>query len=751
MRLALAALLGLVLAALPAPAAHAGSAPDAGAAFVPLAHSQARFGTKPPSSDPQRQEHVIEAADGTDLYVETWLPAEKDGVKPPERVPVILVMTPYVGKGTAAYENYVELYTQRGYAVAQHHVRGTGESGGCLEQTSLNQIDDGARVVEFLGKDAPYGDGNVGMFGVSYDAETQISVAGLGDPARTKYLKAIVPIASVGGQYEYSFMDGVPYTGFAAQSNAGYLALVSMGSNSAPGPKYIEKMTCQPEVLSSSADQHGNMTPFWAAREYRPGAPSVKAATLYVHGLRDFNVQPITLAGWFDRLPATTPHKGLFGVWEHAFPDGGRVEEDWRRADWQVMSLAWFDRYLKNLPTGVENWPDVQVQDSTGQWRAEPEFPSSGGPAGQLALGPDGAMGVTAPTGSSSYIEGPTEDSANGSLTFETPKLGAPLHIAGQPILDLWLTTDRGDGHVSARLEVLGPDGEVMTHPGEAVHTAGARSLQHLDPMPENYFAQDEARPAPLGEAIQVPLRFQPTDLVVPAGGSLRVKVAGAITYSGRDFEASGVAPQITLLHDCDHPSVLRFLMPHADSPLLNAAEEDDPTPRGTPAKIGLRDGGGIAGAPVCGEAPQRMSNFGPVRAPSSFGTPDAPASRPPAPNVCRDTAAGTVSRVKATLRRKSIDVKGQAFDPGCAGLLGVKVAIARKSGSKCKFVSKRGRFGKARSCAKPTFLAAAGTFDWTLRIRKARLSKGRYTVLAQAADKLGNLTPVVKVSKRVR
>lgn len=41
-------------------------------------------------------------------------------------------------------------------------MRGTGNSGGCLEQTAENQI---------------------GMYGVSYDAETQVSVAGLGDPA----------------------------------------------------------------------------------------------------------------------------------------------------------------------------------------------------------------------------------------------------------------------------------------------------------------------------------------------------------------------------------------------------------------------------------------------------------------------------------------------------------------------------------------------------------------------------------------
>ena len=733
-------------AALPA-AAHADSAPDAGAAFVPSPVSQPLYGTKAPSEDPATQEHVVEGHDGTDLYVETWLPAPKDGRTPPARVPVVLVMTPYVAKGQHEYESYTKFFTERGYAVAQHHVRGTGESGGCLEQTSANQIDDGARVVEYLGRDAPFSDGNVGMFGVSYDAETQVSVAGLGDPAKTKWLKAMIPIASVGGQYEYSFMDGVPYPGFALQSNAGYLALVSL-PNSSPGPNFIEKLNCQPEVMSSSADQNGDMTPFWKAREYRPGAPNVKAATLYVHGLRDFNVLPITVAGWFDRLPDSTPHKGLFGVWPHSFPDGGSVEPDWRRTDWQPMALAWFDRYLKGFAqANVEAWPDVQVQDSAGQWRAEPEFPSTGGPVGQLALGPDGTLGGSTPTGESAYTEGMSED--DGSVAFTTPALPDRLHLTGQPVLDLWLTTSDGDGHISARIEVLDAAGEVMTHPGEQVVTGGARSVQHLDPMPDNYFQQESGQPAPANEAIRVPVRFQPTDLVVPAGGKLRVVVGGGVTYGGRQFQDSGLRPTITLLHDCEHASALRFLMPHPAAPLVNGAEEDDPAPRGSAAKAGVADGAGLASARVCGAAPERLPAFGPERAPSSWGTAAAPPNPPGA--GCRDTTPGAIQRVKATIRRRSVSIRGQAFDAGCSGIARVQVAVGRVSGKRCRFVTAKGRFGKSRACAKPSFLKVKGTFDWALAIKRARLSKGRYVVIARVVDAAGNVSPLSTSRKRVR
>ena len=93
----------------------------------------------------------------------------------------------------------------------------------------------------------------------------------------------------------------------------------------------------------------------------------------YFGGFVPWVVQDITLAGWFDHLPDTTPHKGLFGVWNHAFPSAhSAVEPAWARADWYDMVTAWFDRYLKGLDTGVEKWPAVQVQASDGSWRWVP-------------------------------------------------------------------------------------------------------------------------------------------------------------------------------------------------------------------------------------------------------------------------------------------------------------------------------------------------------------------------------------------
>jgi X-Pro dipeptidyl-peptidase len=711
-RLALPFLLILLAVA---PAAHAASAPDAGAAFEPRPKSsQPLYGVKKPADDPARQEKTVTAADGTALYVETWLPAAKDGNEPPARIPTVLIMTPYVQKGQERYparnlEPAIAWFTARGYAVAQHHVRGTGQSGGCLEQTADNQIDDAARVIEYLGRDASWSNGNVGMYGHSYDAETQVSVAGRGDRSKTRYLKAIVPSATVGSQYEYSNMDGVPFAGQALLSNTTYLALTSLNPGTAPiDEKTFERFGCQPELFAGSVDYSGNVTPFWQVREYRTGAPNITAATLWVHGLSDWNVQPITMAGFFDRLPASTPRAGLFGIWEHNYPDKhAGVRPEWARQDFLPMVTAWYDQHLKGRDAGTDAWPEVQLQGNDGQWRTEQGFPQTGGPAGQLALGPEGVLGATAPKGSTSFREGPddTETVRGTRAVFETPKVTAPLHLTGQPVADLWLQTDRTDGHVTVKLQVLDKDGGVLrqsdTTSGQEVGTYGARSLQHLDPMPDNWFKQEQGRPVPANTPLRVQVRFQPNDLVVPAGGRVRLTVAGATSWA-RDTVPSGSGATIQLLHDCAHPSALRFLMPWSDAPQLNVRETDEkdagPLPS-NPAPARETDGGGIGSAPVCGKAPERLDMFGPVKRPEGArGITSADVRRAEDRAAVVVGGASGFTEIRRGNRRLAVAVDRRRKVRALAG--GMRVRVRCSGGCRLRFRVLSGRrvVGSAKS-----------------------------------------------------
>ncbi|HWH43913.1 MAG TPA: CocE/NonD family hydrolase, partial [Thermoleophilaceae bacterium] len=538
-------------AALPA-AALAASAPDEGEPFRPEPVSQAVYGIAPPSANPALQRGTVTAADGTSLYVEAWLPAASDEHVPPARVPVVVHYSPYLSPGRANYA--MPFLVERGYAFMQAHVRGTGGSGGCVEQTGDAEVSDGARIVEHAGT-APFSDGNVGTIGVSYPGATQIATATGPDRARLSYLKAMVVGAPVASAYEFFHHDGVPHVLQATGSAAKYFGQDSLGTGGpAGGPgKLAEKVPCQPSVFFGSLDTSGNYTEHYEARDHTRNLERLEAATLMFHGHADRRVAANQQPGLFDEIPETTPHKGVFGWFDHELPDRMTANGpsyssprlDWERADvMDGMVPAWFDRYLKGVEASapgaspVSDWPVAQVQRSDGQWRAEGEWPGVGGSSGSLALGPGGVLGASELGGSTSYVEGTNEFDddrlryAPGTFAvWETPPLSSPLEIVGQPVLDAWVRLDRPDAHFAVKIEALGPDGKRTIPEAWAV---GLRSAQHLAPLDGSRFRQRSGSLAPLGVPFPVSVRLDPTDLYVPAGGRLRLTMSGGtIVFDG--------------------------------------------------------------------------------------------------------------------------------------------------------------------------------------------------------------------------
>lgn len=614
------------------------SAPDAGRPFEPSPRSQALYGISSPHENPARQRHVVHAADGVELFVETWLPAEKDGNVPPERIPTILLITPYGHQGEPrnADDGLLEALVPYGYALAQMHVRGTGESGGCLEFIGANEASDAARVIEYLGGHAPWSNRRVAGIGISYDGGAMIAAAGGGDPRRTRYLKAITTLAPAATFYDLGYFDGVPHFAADAVSSPVFTAFFSLppGERTTLG-SYGQKDDCQPDVLLGSVNPNGDFTRFAHEREWRRYAHRIRAATLMVHGHADTANMPLLQAGLFERLPKTTPKAGIFGVFGHEFPHRHwtGVRPEWERTDFWLAVRAWFDRYTKGLSTGVAQWPPAQVQGSDGQWRAEPEWPTTGGPVGQLALSEGGELGAARPAGAASYVEGGPEVQGappppGTAAVFETSQLPERLEITGQPVLDAWLSLDKPDAHVAARIDALDAEGT----PLPAARSVGFRSMQHLAPLRNNRFVQRQGRPAPVGSPVHVRLRFNPTDIVVPAGGRLRLALAGSLnsvdpillvteqdTPVKDPSQPSGAAARVTVHHDCDHPTILRFVMPRRRPELLNVREKDEPAEvplqRSVQTAPRTSDAGGMATAPVCGRAPRRLPHFGRARA----------------------------------------------------------------------------------------------------------------------------------------
>lgn len=587
---------GVVLALGLAGPAAAGSAPDEGVEWAPPPLPEPTFGISAP------QVRWVPAADGTRLYTETYLPDPL----PAGGVPVVVSYTPYASRGGPDDPHLIGLLVPRGYAVTFAHVRGSGGSEGCIEQTADHEVDDGARIVEDAGALAPWANGAVGMHGISYPGGTQIATATGPDRERLQYLKAVVVGAPVVSAYEFYNRDGVPQVLHGA---AGALLYLLALSNLSDRPELIltDRLGCQPEVLAGSIDISGNYTDFYARRDHTRHLDRLEAATLMVHGSADRRVDSQQQIGLFDRIPATTPHVGLFGVWDHEWPDdydfNGPLDpavsprRDWERIDWDATQFAWYERYLRGVDNGADGWP-TQVQGTDGQWRTASTWPVVPGPERSLLLGGGGVLGATAPTGSTTYLETPlpeleapglpTDLLPGTTAVFTTAPFAERTEVMGAPSVDLWVQLLLPDSHLTARLEVVDAAGNRVTHESR---TVGARSAMHLAPIVDGRFRQAAGRPAPIGTPVPVPIRFNPIDLVVPAGARLRLTVAGSsIVFDGLDGVSPGAGAvlqgpslpslliqPVTILHDAAHPSALRFTLPEADSQLLDVQEADQP------------------------------------------------------------------------------------------------------------------------------------------------------------------------------
>jgi hypothetical protein len=112
-----------------------------------------------------------------------------------------------------------------------------------------------------------------------------------------------------------------------------------------------------------------------------------------------------------------------------------------------------------------------------------------------------------------------------------------------------------------------------------------------------------------------------------------------------------------------------------------------------------------------------------------------------------------SVSRGIRGSRKRGITATGRAIAFKCVNqrrrpgtVARVEVAIARKSGKRCRYVNSRGRLGRARACDKNDWLRArlgrqrGGKVPWTFRSKRAKLPRGVYELRVRAIDKTGTV-----------
>ena len=488
----------------------------------------------------------ITLADGTRLGARIWMP---DGAKA-EPVPAILEFLPYRKRdGTSPRdESTYPTFADAGYAGVRVDIRGSGESEGVIDgEYTPRELSDALEVIDWIVAQ-DWSSGAVGMMGISWGGFNCLQVAALKHPA----LKAVISLASSTDRYN----DDIHYkNGCHLSANLAWASNMLAYQSRAPDPAivgdawramWLERLQGEPFMLEEWL-QHQRRDAFWE------------------HGsiCEDFDgfaVPALVIAGWADGYRNTPlkaveglgpKAKALLGPWVHKYPHFAWPKP---RMDFLAEAVAWWDRWLKDVPNGAEALPQVRAYildgprpakrraKDPGRWVAQdhwatPETMELRADAQRClsAGGGDGAATGTASAfvtlksphdtgimGGEYFTLKPDAEMAGdqrrddaGSLVFETAVLEAPIEILGQPQVTLSFVPEARSGNLIARLVDVHPDGTATRV------SFGVLNLAHRD---------GHAEPTALvpGESVTVTVVLDACGYRFGPGHSLRLSLSTA-------------------------------------------------------------------------------------------------------------------------------------------------------------------------------------------------------------------------------
>ncbi len=504
---------------------------------------------------------ILETANewnSTHHFVEYTLPLEEGGAAPnglislavwrpnvPEgiQVPVIAEFGPYFQEpsvetptievpGSWLGSMMVEQLLPHGYAFAQVSVTGTGRSNHCMDLMGTAEQLGNDAAVRWLGEQN-WSNGNVGLIGKSYDGSTPWQAAMFG--SEHDYLKTIVPISGLIGVKELMWRNG------SAEARAPIMHNGVYGSYGFDGDEEDYQNICPDYLIGPGtgmsayilgSEQFGD---YWAERYFLDRVlENYKGSVYLIQGMHDWNVDPHMAVPTMNMLiDAGIEAKGLFGQWDHDYPDrpiqlkdrsdmggrGGEAFPEMMRYDWMQDLFEWFEYYLQDR--GEQPGQYIEIQDNQGEWRLENRYPPSDTTEWIGSLG-----GELSNIGGSMTI---LPDASNGPV-WETEPLTETIRIAGVPRLHVDVTTATVGGQLYALLEDCFQN--ECIHVGHAImdlrYHAGGDDIQTW---------------VPILETINAKMEFMPLDAVIADGHTIRV----SLLSTGEDYLPASTSSIVTI------------------------------------------------------------------------------------------------------------------------------------------------------------------------------------------------------------
>lgn len=521
----LATLTAMVLAALVAPSAVAGSVecqvtepdPTDGPSWVSKM-------PKATATSVTTEDFEVESKDGTGINLRVYLPDNASGP-----LPTVLKMTPY--NAFAGYYKEFEdagngnqglcwLLT-RGYAFVLGDVRGTHNSDGCMDLGGPKEQEDGYAVVQWIAQQK-WSNGNVGMYGVSYDGMSQYSAAVKSPPA----LKAIIPIAPVSSWWRYLYSGGVHYETNMGTPGAMEYGVALPPPSDAGDPDYpdsVTQSTCNSELVARGMSLDGTLDKFWKKRDYSLMAKNIKAAVFHAHGWLDENVKLDHFDAIWEALERyDVPRKALIGPWTHAEPQVPM---------WHLTAVRWFEHWLHDNDTGMMNEPTVTYIDQSKMVRTADTWPAT--PKELVLSVGNGNLRERVEPGEASYQDvfmiqrSQLRSTESARLIYTGEPLKTPVRLSGTPTFTLAAAIDQQDTNFVVHLYDVDPNGN-----------ARYVSRGYLDARLRNGLSKPE--PVPPGERQDYTIELHGRDYIFAKGNRIEVLI------SSSDSCHWGVAPGCT-------------------------------------------------------------------------------------------------------------------------------------------------------------------------------------------------------------
>jgi len=494
---------------------------------------------------------------------------------------------------------------KHGYAIIVVERPGTGASYGVPDMSFEPGAKEGNEILDWIASQ-PWSNGNIGMYGDSFQAMIQFAIAGMENP----HLKAIFPTSSPLDNYEALMYRGGVYN----KAFATFFSWATSFLESVITPVDADKdgaLLAQARKERSGGTLKETSSVIFKQYPFRDSIMSDGSnlyedrAALYPF-IERINLSAIPIymtTGWYDLFTGdmffwynnlTIPKRLIVRPLDHS-----EIEENQYDLDFAAEAHRWFDRWLKGINNGIMDEspihyyvmgaPKKEAWQTTKQWPIEKQkltrFYFREGKTGSITSLNDGFLATEAPTAQDAFdaysvdytttsgkhsrwtaVNWPRDypdmsSNDKKALTFTTYPLDTDLEVTGHPVAHLWLSTDASDIDVFVYLEEVDSKNR-STYITEGNLRASHRKLSQAPfnnmGLPYHSHYQSDWAQIRAGKPAELAFSLLPTSYRFHKGSRIRTTIVCA-DADNFDTPIIKPAPTLHLLRDMHHPSFIQL------------------------------------------------------------------------------------------------------------------------------------------------------------------------------------------------